>query len=87
MVGKIRTVLAFAYVVLATLVLVPLQLISMKTGWWPETVILKIWHRAIARALGIRVHVRGSLSSQRPLLVASNHISGPTSSCSARWSM
>ncbi len=75
MVGKIRTVLAFVYVVLATVVLVPLQLISMKTGWWPETVILKVWHRAMARALGLRVHVHGTLSNQRPLLVASNHIS------------
>lgn len=42
MIGKIRTVLAFGCVVAATVVLVPLQLISMKTRLWPETFILKI---------------------------------------------
>jgi len=52
-----------------------LQILSMKTGWWPETVILKIWHRMILRALGMRVHVNGALSDKRPLLVAANHIS------------
>ena len=72
MIGKIRIFLALSLVVVGSLAFVPLQLLSMKTGWWPETVILKIWHRLIARALGLRIHVKGALSSQRPLLVASN---------------
>ena len=55
--------------------LVPLQIFSMKTGLWPETVILKVWHRMILRALGIRVHIKGALANGRPLLVAANHIS------------
>ncbi|MGX5830397.1 lysophospholipid acyltransferase family protein [Mesorhizobium sp. 43Arga] len=75
MIGKIRIFLALGLVVAGSLVLVPLQILSMKTGWWPETVILKIWHRLILRALGMRVHVKGTLSDKRPLLVASNHIS------------
>ncbi|WP_137929402.1 lysophospholipid acyltransferase family protein [Mesorhizobium comanense] len=75
MIAKIRIFLALGLVAAGTLVLVPLQLLSMKTGWWPETVILKIWHRLILRALGMRVHVKGALSDKRPLLVASNHIS------------
>jgi 1-acyl-sn-glycerol-3-phosphate acyltransferase len=75
MIRKIRVFLALAFVAIGSLVLVPLQMLSMKTGWWPETFILKIWHRMIVRALGIRIHVKGSLSSRRPLLVASNHIS------------
>ena len=75
MVGKIRVVLAFAFVAVSTLVLVPLQLLSMKTGLWRESVILKIWHKSIVRALGIRIHATGTLSQKRPLLVASNHIS------------
>ncbi|WP_421914600.1 lysophospholipid acyltransferase family protein [Mesorhizobium sp.] len=75
MIKKIRIFLALALVVASSLVLVPLQVLSMKTGLWPETFILKIWHRMILRALGMRVHVKGTLSSQRPLLVASNHIS------------
>ena len=75
MIGKIRIFLALGLVVVGSLILVPLQILSMKTGWWPETFILKIWHRLIIRALGMRIHVKGTLSSQRPLLVASNHIS------------
>jgi lyso-ornithine lipid O-acyltransferase len=75
MIGKIRIFLALGLVVAGSLVLVPLQILSMKTGWWPETIILKIWHRLIIRALGMRIHVKGTLSDKRPLLVASNHIS------------
>lgn len=75
MIGKIRIFLALGLVVAGSLVLVPLQILSMKTGWWPETFILKIWHRMIIRALGIRIHVKGALSTGRPLLVAANHIS------------
>lgn len=75
MIKKIRIFLALGLVVVSSLVLVPLQILSMKTGIWPETVILKIWHRLIVRALGMRIHVKGALSNQRPLLVASNHIS------------
>ena len=73
--AKIRTFLALVFIAIATLLLVPLQLVAMKTGLWRETVILKIWHRAVLKALGIRVHVTGSLSSERPLLVAANHVS------------
>ena len=75
MVGKIRIVLALAVIVVSTLILAPLQFFAMKTGLWPETFILKIWHRAMLRGLGIRVRAVGSLSEQRPLLVAANHIS------------
>jgi 1-acyl-sn-glycerol-3-phosphate acyltransferase len=75
MTKKLRIFLALGYVVVCSLVLVPLQMLSMKTGLWPETFILKIWHRMVLRALGFRVHVKGALTEQRPLLVAANHIS------------
>ncbi|AZO09910.1 MULTISPECIES: lysophospholipid acyltransferase family protein [unclassified Mesorhizobium] len=75
MTKKLRIFLALGYVALGSLVLVPLQILSMKTGLWPETVILKIWHRMILRALGIRVHVKGALAAQRPLLIVANHVS------------
>lgn len=75
MIKKLRIFLALGLVVISSLVLVPLQILSMKTGLWPETVILKIWHSMILRALGMRVHVRGALAKQRPLLIAANHIS------------
>ncbi|KQZ93995.1 glycerol acyltransferase [Mesorhizobium sp. Root157] len=73
--AKIRTFLALVFVAASTLLLVPLQLVSMKTGLWRETVILRLWHKAILRALGLRVHATGTLSNERPLLVAANHVS------------
>ncbi|OQM74829.1 lysophospholipid acyltransferase family protein [Manganibacter manganicus] len=75
MIGKLRSILALVMIALSTLVLAPLQFFAMKTGLWPETAILKLWHRCMVRALGIRVHSIGRLSAKRPLLVASNHIS------------
>ncbi|WP_296746309.1 1-acyl-sn-glycerol-3-phosphate acyltransferase [Mesorhizobium sp.] len=75
MIKKLRIFLALGLVVISSLVLVPLQILSMKTGLWPETVILKIWHGMILKALGMRVHVKGALAKQRPLLIAANHIS------------
>lgn len=75
MIGKIRTGLALAFMVGASAVLVPLQVISMKTGLWPETVILKIWHRAMLRALGMRVRMVGKMETKRPLMIAANHVS------------
>jgi 1-acyl-sn-glycerol-3-phosphate acyltransferase len=75
MIAKIRFFLVLGLVIAGSLVLVPLQFLSMKTGWWPETVILKVWHRLVVRALGMRIHVEGGLSDKRPLLVAANHIS------------
>jgi lyso-ornithine lipid O-acyltransferase len=34
-----------------------------------------LWHRMVLALLGIRVHVTGPLSPQRPLLIAANHVS------------
>jgi 1-acyl-sn-glycerol-3-phosphate acyltransferase len=74
-IGWIRTGLALLLVAVATAILVPLQLFAMKTGLWREHVILRLWHKVILAALGIRVHAHGQMSAKRPLLIASNHIS------------
>lgn len=75
MIARIRIALALIFVGMATLVLVPLQLVAMKTGLWRETVILRLWHRVVLRGLGIRVHMTGKPAAQRPLLIVANHIS------------
>ena len=75
MIGKIRISLALAFIAASTLVLAPLQYLVMRTGWLRETLILRLWHRSIVKALGFRVHVTAALSDKRPLLVACNHIS------------
>ena len=75
MIARIRALLALAFIMAATLVLAPLQVVALKTGWWRETRVLRLWHRALLKGLGIRVHATGTLSDRRPLLVASNHLS------------
>jgi 1-acyl-sn-glycerol-3-phosphate acyltransferase len=75
MIGRIRMFVALLFVAISTLVLVPLQLLSMKTGLYRENIVLRIWHKVILAALGFRVHVSGAMAEKRPLLIASNHVS------------
>lgn len=75
MIGKIRLVVALSGVVASTLLLVPFQILAMKTGWYSENLVLRIWHRIVVKALGLRIHQQGAMTEKRPLLVASNHIS------------
>ena len=75
MIGWIRLVIALFCVLLATLLLVPVQLLAMRTGWYSENFARGLWHRINVRALGFRVHVVGEMTPQRPLLIASNHVS------------
>lgn len=75
MMGWVRLTGALVCVALGSMVLVPLQVVSMKTGWFPQHVMRGLWHRLVIWGLGIRVHVHGAVSDKRPLLIASNHIS------------
>ncbi len=75
MIGWTRLVIALFCVLLATLILVPVQLLAMRTGWYSENLARGLWHRINVRALGFRIHVMGEMTPLRPLLIASNHIS------------
>ncbi len=75
MIGWARLLIALSCVLLATLVLVPVQLLAMRTGWYSENLARGLWHRINIKALGFRIHVVGEVTPQRPLLIASNHIS------------
>jgi 1-acyl-sn-glycerol-3-phosphate acyltransferase len=75
MIGSIRIGLALLLVCIATLLMLPLQMLALKTGLFSPGIIPRIWHRMALKALGLRVHVRGKIAPQRPLLIASNHIS------------
>lgn len=60
---------------LVALVLLPLQFVS----WWfrlrTARLLPILFHRAAARIIGLRVRVIGVPSSDRPMLVLSNHVS------------
>jgi lyso-ornithine lipid O-acyltransferase len=75
MIGRIRMGLALLLVCTTTLILAPLQFFILRAGFVDQGALPRLWHWIIVKALGLRVHVRGDIAPQRPLLIASNHIS------------
>ena len=75
MIGSIRIALALLLIGGATLLLAPLQYFVLKTRLIGRGSLPRLWHRILVRAFGLRVHVRGEMAADRPLLIASNHIS------------
>lgn len=75
MIATTRTVLALAAVALATLCLLPLQVIALRTGWPSPAWAPHVVHRIAARMIGLRIHVTGAVDLRRPLMLASNHVS------------
>lgn len=75
MIGKIRAAFALAVIAVTGLFMGLVQYFVVKTGLGNPAPIPRRWHRIVLWGLGIRVTVRGRLASQRPLLIASNHIS------------
>lgn len=74
MIGWLRIAIGLLVVVPVTLVLLISQMIAVGLRL-NEAVAPRLWHRTILWALGIRVHRFGAMSSKRPLLIASNHVS------------
>ena len=75
MIGMIRGALALFLIALTGLVLAPIQYVAVRTGLFSPAIIPRLWHALVVWALGFRVTVHGSVSEQRPLLLASNHVS------------
>jgi 1-acyl-sn-glycerol-3-phosphate acyltransferase len=69
--------LAFALIVLllATLVLLPIQLVCLHFDLKIRRRIPRLWHRVACFVLGLRVTVHGTPEKGRPLLLAANHAS------------
>ncbi len=75
MIARLRVFGAILFVALVTPPLALAQVIALKTGWFSDTIFPPLWHKAVLKALGVRVRVVGEMSRQRPLLLAANHIS------------
>jgi lyso-ornithine lipid O-acyltransferase len=71
----IGSIFALIVVVIATIVGVPLQWISIKLHLPLQRWIPCLYHRLILRVLGIHVSVRGQPAAERPVLFVSNHSS------------
>ncbi|BCP55869.1 1-acyl-sn-glycerol-3-phosphate acyltransferase [Kaistia sp. 32K] len=63
------------YLLLVTLVLLPVQLFAMRFRPRLAARVPMWWQRAAARSLGLKVRVEGKPAGDRPLLIVSNHVS------------
>ena len=75
MLGWIRVSFMLLLVALVTPVMALAQIFVLKTGIGNERYLPRLWHRFVLFVLGFRLHVRGEMAQNRPLLIAANHIS------------
>lgn len=71
----LRATFIAACLVIATLIGIPLQWISIKLGLPTRRLIPMVYHRICLWLLGVRVELRGVPSKDRPLLFIANHSS------------
>ncbi|WP_244651063.1 lysophospholipid acyltransferase family protein [Rhizobium sp. CFBP 8762] len=74
-VTRLRVGLVLVGIVAITLVLLPLQVLFIKLRLKFARSLPRLWHRAVCTMMGLRVRVHGVPSAQRPLMLASNHVS------------
>lgn len=75
MIAALRLAFVFVIFTLLTLPLLPVQYAAMRLERFVHKLLPRFWHRMIAKLLGLRIHVTGALSAERPLLIACNHSS------------
>ncbi|UHS55349.1 lysophospholipid acyltransferase family protein [Agrobacterium vaccinii] len=71
----LRVVYLVVLMSLVTLVLLPVQVLGLCFDWPLRRRLPRVWHRVACHALGIKVHVHGSVESATPLLLVVNHVS------------
>ena len=75
MIASCRAWFIVLCLIVMTLPLIPLQWFFNKTNNPLRRKLPLLWHRMAAGLVGLRVHVRGEMSAQRPLLLTANHVS------------
>jgi len=75
MIASARAWFAVIILILVTLPLIPLQWILNKTNNPFRRKLPLLWHRIAACLIGLRVDVKGTMASDRPLLLTANHVS------------
>jgi lyso-ornithine lipid O-acyltransferase len=73
--NTLRILFIFALLVPVTAVLAPIQIVLMYSYKPLARKLPVYWHRFALGLLGVRVHVRGCIPRQRPLLIVANHVS------------
>ena len=75
MIAKIRLALGLLVLLPFTLVVIPIQIVSMNVARPVSRVLPIYWHRTVLRVIGVRVQVHGERPRARPMLIVSNHLS------------
>lgn len=73
--GRLRATLILAAFFVFTVPLMPLQALFVRV--WPSAArrFPHWYHRQVCRLLGVRLHIEGAVSPDRPVLLVSNHTS------------
>jgi lyso-ornithine lipid O-acyltransferase len=72
---RLRFVWRVTLVLMLALTIFPAQWISWKLGLPLRRQLPMLFHRGVARIIGLRIHVCGAFTTTRPMLVLSNHVS------------
>ncbi len=73
--GHVRAALTLPLFSVAAFILILLYLPTRRFGWRLAGLLQVIFHRLALWTLGIRLHVHGRPTAERPLLLAANHAS------------
>ncbi len=73
--GTLRLWLSGAAILLVALVLLPIQYASWRFKLPTARLLPMLFHRSAAKIMGLKVHVIGAPSTDRPMLILSNHVS------------
>lgn len=72
---QIRAFFLLSLLVLATLVMTPVQLVGLAFDLKIRRYLPRYWHYMACFALGIKVRTHGQLETRRPLMLSANHSS------------
>lgn len=75
MIAKIRFFICMLILVIATIILFPIQYIFVKLKLRAVRKIPKLWHRLAMKLAGVRITVKGDIPQSRPLMIIANHTS------------
>ena len=73
--SRVRAAARLAIYLSWTALLLPLQIVAVAAGWRLAERLPVFYHRSCYRLLGLRVEVRGRMSTERPTLFVANHSS------------
>lgn len=75
MIGGLRAATGLAAIAVVTPPMMLAQYVALRTGLFSDRVLPPLWHRFALKVLGIRLHIVGEMVRDRPLMIASNHVS------------